>query len=357
MIYAYKQLPHRIDGFHQNIKYFFDQLFTHSPANYDEALLLRKAFIPMVNASPASLRGNLEKITIAFHNLSEEEQTDVMFAFIANDDIKTLCDSIDCIPIKFDELPDPVRDLLKTFFMMLWESYPQNALLEASCGTVQEHFNDFVSAAHQKARICPFCGLSKLKTSESINRDAYDHYIPKAFYPFISINFNNLFPICHECNSDEKKATDTLYNGATRRQVFYPLDATYQFDQLSITITPTQHYNPTNFKTLLYDINWTYTISLAGNADPRLTAWDEIFHIKRRYRENVLVYQTEWYEEIVTRFKREKAKGTSFNKFRDEIIEDAEFQKIIAPFGVLRHSYFNFLFSIQDFEAKLNAII
>ena len=354
MIYAYKHLPNRIENFHANIVHFFEQLFANDLAAYDENVLFQAPFIPIVNRSRDSLKNNLSAITVAYHVLSGAEKLQVQQAFTANANIENLCKDITALPVKYNALPVGIRELLKTFLTKLWDDFPLNDLLEADCGTVQEHFNSFVAATHQQALVCPFCGLNKLKTSESINRDAYDHYIPKGFYPFISINFKNLFPICHECNSDEKKTIDTLYNGTARRQVFYPLDITYQTDQLSITVTPKQQYNPINFKTLLYDIDWTYTITLAGKADPRLKSWDEIFHIKRRYTENVLRYQTEWYEEVIMKFKREKAKGTSFNNFMTEIIEDAEYMKLIAPFGMLRYSYFNFLFSIQDIEIKLN---
>lgn len=357
MIYAYRHLAHRIENFNANIAHFFEQLFANDLAAYDENVLLQAAFIPIVNRSRVSLKDNLVAITLAYHALSANEKLEVQQAFQLNSNIQNLCNDTTALPVKFDALPNAIRGLLKDFLTMLWEDFPQNALLEASCGTVQEHFVAFVSSAHQQALVCPFCGLNKLKTSESINRDAYDHYIPKAFYPFISINFQNLFPICHECNSDEKKATDTLYNGAARRQVFFPFDTTYQPAQLSISVTPTEAYNPTNFKTLLYDITWHYTLLLAGNPDPRLTSWDEIFHIKRRYTENVLRYQTEWYDELIMRYKRELNKGTSFNDFMTEIVEDAEYQKLISPFGILRHSYFTFLFSIPDFETKLNETI
>lgn len=357
MIYAYRHLTHRIETFHANIAYFFEQLFANDLAAYDENVLLQPAFIPIVNRSRVTLKNNLSAITVAYHALSDDEKLQVQQAFAANATIENLCGDVTALPVKYDGLPIGIRDLLKTFLTKLWDDFPLNDLLEAACGTVQEHFNSFVAAAHQQALVCPFCGLNKLKTSESINRDAYDHYIPKAFYPFISINFQNLFPICHECNSDEKKATDTLYNGAIRRQVFFPLDTTYQPSQLMVAVTPTEAYNPTNFKTLLYDITWHYTLTLAGNPDPRLTSWDEIFNIKRRYTENVLRYQTEWYDELIMRYKRELNKGTSFNDFMTEILEDAEYQKLISPFGILRHSYFNFLFSIPDFETKLNETI
>ena len=331
--------------------------FLSNLAVYDENVLLKAAFIPIVNRSRVSLRDNLIAITTAYHDLLPAEKTQVQQAFSVNSNVRDLCNNTALNPVKFDALPNTMQVLLKGFLTMLWEDFPQNLLLEADCGTVQEHFNSFVSGTHQQALVCPFCGLNKLKTSESINRDAYDHYIPKAFYPFISINFQNLFPICHECNSDEKKATDTLYHGAVRRQVFYPFATTYNPDQLSISVVPTQNYNPVNLKTLLYDIDWYYSLALNGNGDIRLASWDDIFHIKRRYRENVLVYQTEWYEEILLRYKRELAKGTSFQNFKDEIIDDANYMKRIAPLGMLRLSYFEFLFSLQDIETKMNETI
>ena len=57
------------------------------------------------------------------------------------------------------------------------------------------------------------------------------------------------------------------------------------------------------------------------------------------------------------RYRREKVKGTSFNDFSTEMIEDAEYQKLISPLGVLRHVYFSFLFSVPDLENKLDATI
>jgi 5-methylcytosine-specific restriction endonuclease McrA len=357
MIYAYKHLVHRIEDFHSNIAYFFEQLFVTNPPAYDETILFRPTFVPIVNRSRVSLRDNLRAITQAYYALTPAEKLEVQRAFQANSNVQQLCSDTTTIPVKFEGIPASIRTLLKDFLTMLWETYPQNELLENACGTVQEHFTAFVSSTHQQALICPFCGLNKLKTSESVNRDAYDHYIPKAFYPFISINFQNLFPICHECNSDEKKTTDTLYNGGVRRPVFFPLDITYDNSQLWVKVVPEQTYNPDNLKTLLYDISWHYEIMLSGNSDPRLTAWDEIFHIKRRYKENILVYQNEWYAEVVRRYRRESAKGTPFKDFRDEIISDAEYMKLISPFGLLRLSYFHFLFSIQDIEVKLGKSI
>lgn len=353
MIYAYKHLKHRIEDFHINIAYFFEQLFTHDPAAYDESTLLKSEFIPIVNRSPSTLRSNLEKITIDYHALKDPEKQKIKEAFTANSDIRILCEDVNILPVKYDALPEDIRETLKNFLTKLWEDYPLNQLLEAACGTVQEHFDAFVSETHQCALICPFCGLHGLKPSGSINRDAYDHYIPKALYPFISINFQNLFPICHECNSDEKKATDTLYEAGVRRPVFFPFDETFQSSELLIAVTPEENYNQVSYKTLLSEIKWSYAITLSGKDDERIRSWDAVFRIKRRYKEKILRYQLEWYDEVVRLYRRERKKGTSFTNFKKEVIEETEYQKLISPLGILRHSYFQFLLASPDIESKL----
>lgn len=358
MIYTYKYLPHRIEGFHTNIVYFFEQLFANDLAVYDENILLLPVFIPIVNASKVRLRDNLELITRTYNLLTDAEKEQTKLAYSANLDIENLCSNVAQIPFKYEALPITIRKITKDFFTMLWEDYPQNKILENYYGTVQEHFNLFVSHTHQKALICPFCGLNKLKVSESINRDAYDHYVPKALYPFTSINFKNLSPMCHECNSDEKDDTDTLFeDNGTRRLVYFPFDEAYESDNLSIDVNPLEPYNPVTLKTLLYDINWNYSITINGISDIRIKAWDDIFHIKRRYRENILRYQIEWFAELTMKYKRFLGNGIDFDEFKRDLVEDLEFQKYISPLGSLKLTYFKFIFSVIDIETKLSILI
>ena len=357
MIYTYKYLPYSIEGFHKEIAYFFEQLFKHAPKNFDEKILLNNDFMKLVNKSPVSLKSNLTAITEKYFLLKTSEKEVIKTAFYSNCQVQKLCKDLKLDAIKFDKIKnEDFRKLLKDFLTMLWEDYPQNNLIEKKFGTVLNHFTAFVNPVHQRALICPFCGLNKLKPFGSINRNAYDHFIPKAMYPFVSINFQNLFPICHECNSDEKKDNDTLYLKKKRRKVLHPYDVKYNSGNLSIVIIPKEKYNAKNLKTLLTDINWEYAIKLAGKTDARLTTWDDIFKIKRRYTENIKIYQTQWFEELQIRYKRELSKGTNFKAFKNEMKEDSSFMIEISPLGILRYVYFNFLFSIPAFESKLSAV-
>lgn len=355
MIYAYRHLPHKIEGLNTEIEYFFNKLFENNLETYDDKILLTEEFIITITTSQ-KFKTYLKEITETYFKLDDTDKQTLKDAFKNNLPIEMLCSDPACAsPIKFAAIKNEAfRKLLKDFLTGLWEDYPIIDAIENKYGLVQDHFSDFIDSTHQKAYVCPFCGLHKLKPSGGIKRDAYDHYIPKAFYPFVSINYLNLFPICHECNSDEKKATDTLFDGNNRRRVFYPFDTTYQPNQLSIVVEPEEKYSSLNFKTLLQDIKWKYKFTYAGNDDPRLESWDKIFRVKGRYRENILHYQIEWFGQLCTKYKRELRKGTNFQDFKKEILDDAKDEIYSSPLGILRYVYFTFLFSIEDFEEKLS---
>lgn len=87
------------------------------------------------------------------------------------------------------------------------------AALRAKIGDIDDHYQTFVQT--NKAGKCPFCGINDLLGEYHSKREAYDHYLPKALYPFNSINFRNLVPACHHCNSSYKTSKDPAYTQKT----------------------------------------------------------------------------------------------------------------------------------------------
>ncbi|MDZ4727667.1 MAG: hypothetical protein SH817_16025 [Leptospira sp.] len=342
-----------------NISYFFEQLFKFNLEHFDESILLDSGnnFNQIVSLSPDVLKKSLKELTESYYKLSEYEKSKVKHAFISNKDIESICKDVKKAPVKYGELQDDFAELLKEFDKKLWVNYPHVDLLKSHCGTIQEHFDEFVSPKHQQALVCPFCGLHKLKPFGSIKRDSYDHYIPKSLYPFTSINFKNLFPMCNECNTDEKKATDTVYKNLVRRKVVYPFDTEYPFDQLRIYVIAREYYSPISLKTMLNDIQWDLEIKIEGYDEEIFESWDEIFNIKRRFSENLLRYQSEWTGELMIKYKIECKKGTCFKSFETELMEIAEYQKLNSPLGILKYSYFLFLFTVPDFEKIISESI
>lgn len=361
MIYTYTYMPHRIDGFHSEIAHFFEELFNNNPLNYSEALLT-KDFTEAIKASGKFI-GYLESIVVAYNKLDAKVKGEVTNAFANNSDIKNLCNDITCnAPIKYSEISNgDFRDLLKEFFNYLWRVYPFVDAVENKYGTKQEHFNAFIKQPNQIGKVCPFCGIHGLKppsdSDDEKNRNAYDHFLAKGLYPFVSINFENLGPVCHECNSDEKGEYDILYNGVDRALFRYPYDVSYKKEDLMVTIAPKEQHNKNNFKTLLNDIDWDIAITLAGNDDPSLNSWSNAFNIKTRYKKYLKTHQLNWFETFVlSRYKSDKEDGISFQRFKEKLLKEAKSQIEFSPLGILRYVYFNFILSMPEIENKIIAL-
>jgi len=324
---------------------------------YDEKKLLNKQFAKIINDS-GKLVGQMKEIVNQYHLLSPSDKQVVTNALVNNNKIESLCkNSIGFTPIKYNQISNnKFRVLLKDFLTSLWEEYYFVNSIKDNFGTVQEHFKFFKE--NQNAKVCPFCGLYPLKPAKSIYRNDYDHYLPKAMYPFVSINYQNLYPICDECNCDEKKTTDTLYRGNIRREVFFPFDKAYKPEELLVSIKVNSKYDKQTLKTLLDEIDWEFAIELAGKNDPRLISWDEVFHIKRRYREYLIDFQKTWFQDFVLkRYKEDMADGLSFNRYKVKLISDSKDQIKDNPLSILRYVYFNFIFSITDIELRLKEVI
>jgi hypothetical protein len=78
--------------------------------------------------------------------------------------------------------------------------------------------------ANPRLKVCPGCDgppphINKQKWDIEVvdDDDEYqgeaevDHFFPKALYPFLSIHFMNLVPLCPDCNLKAKKAQDPLH--------------------------------------------------------------------------------------------------------------------------------------------------
>lgn len=360
MIYTYTYLSHRIEGFHKKISCFFRKLFETDAADFDEEILCEKDFIPMVNASAKRLKEKMKTICIKYHALSDEEKKTVRKAFEVNSHIREICEDKKCHPIKYDEISETIREDLKDFCMMLWKEYPQNQEISRTFGTIQEHFNHFKQLRENHRMVCPFCGIQVLKPptdeDEDKNRDAYDHIAPEALYPFVSVNFENLVPTCHACNSDEKHQIDTFYRSdGQRRQVLYPYDSSYHPEELSVEITPQESYHGGTFHTLLKDIDWDIAIRMTGKEEEFLTTWDEVYHIKERYKRCLKTYQEEWFGYIIEDYKEGIKDGRSWEEIKNGILERTK-RFILRPLGILEYVYVRYVLALDSLEKYLKTM-
>ena len=131
---------------------------------------------------------------------------------------------------------------------------------------------------------CPFCGITDMLGVYHSKREAYDHYLPKGIYPFNSINFRNLVPACHYCNSSYKTSKDVAFTPKDpvgrnqRRKVFYPYATSSCKCQIEITIdlnTPDIEYLAPS------DVQLTF-----GSTATReeVDTWKDVYGIEERYK-------------------------------------------------------------------------
>lgn len=195
-----------------------------------------------------------------------------------NNDIQSLCA---CDPDKQPATYADIRALnanleenLKEFCTNLFTKVIALNAVTSRIGKIDDHYDEFVSVNECK---CPYCGYGDIKGINHTRREAYDHFLPKSIYPFNSVNFRNLAPMCHECNSSYKLQQDPIRQpGGTRRKAFYsyaeaPPGTTVRmtFDTKDI-----QHLKPNEIDMQL----------AAAGREEEVETWKAVFGIEERYK-------------------------------------------------------------------------
>ena len=146
--------------------------------------------------------------------------------------------------------------------------------------SLERHYNNIVGNQSR----CPACGISqRLLTKHSKFRCAFDHYLPKGIYPFVSVNFFNLVPTCDICNGKYKTTKDTLFY-RTRKKAFYPYSQEPYDIQVSVVLHSSEIQNLSP-----YDIEMQF--SSVGHKDgveydyqEEVNNWRRIYGIDEQYK-------------------------------------------------------------------------
>jgi hypothetical protein len=235
MLFAYTYVPHAMEKMQAFIDFIFFEVWCKAPGNGGfrlelfnpnaELKELMEAFYYGDTQGGDFFYGHVERIYGLFAPLTPAQIDQLRQWYQANNDIEKVCANDPAVQIaRYADIaaihPD-LSEQLASFFKGL---YSQQLLglkaLRNKIGEIDQHYQAFIQA--NTTGKCPFCGLGDLKGAHHTRREAYDHYLPKALYPFNSINFRNLAPACHECNSTYKLSKDPAHNAAGRRKAFYP---------------------------------------------------------------------------------------------------------------------------------------
>ncbi|KVS50180.1 hypothetical protein WK39_29725 [Burkholderia cepacia] len=241
MLFPYVYVPHRMEKMQAFIDFIFFEVWCNASngapfgldlfAAYPELHEVMQLFFYSDTKGADFFYGHVERIYGLFTALSPAEVWQFQQWYRGNNDVAKVCaKDVTNALVRYAEIEGVYPELtvqLASFFKGL---YSQSLLglvaLKDKIGDIDDHYLAFMQA--NSAGKCPFCGINDLLGEYHSKREAYDHYLPKALYPFNSINFRNLVPACHQCNSSYKTSKDVAHapkdpaGNVRRRKFFYP---------------------------------------------------------------------------------------------------------------------------------------
>lgn len=260
----------------------------------------------------SQLKIEIERIYQIFKGLPQNVRNEVRNAFIVNNDIESLCNGTN--PVYLSTLPSVVENDIKPLFKWCYETLLERNLV---AGDKMAYYKELIKHPNNDFGVCPCCGLIDIESPESIRREAYDHYLPKATYPFASVNFKNLVPLCYKCNSDRKSTKNPIEED---RVAFFPFST--EEHNIEINLNYTADINKENKELKFTDLK----INLNGQAD-KIETWDWLFDIATRYEDRIKTFSKQFLKEIKRRHERFQKNDNLWTYLNtlDELIEDYEF--------------------------------
>ncbi len=310
MLFAYTYVPHAMEKMQEFIDFIFFEVWCKAPIGlafsldlFENEADLREVLSTFGFTANAPERGkqfykDIKAIYELFAPLSSPQIDQLKQWYQGNNDIEKVCANDSTIQIiRYTEIAAIHFDLseqLASFFKGLYSQQLLDlAALRKKIGRIDEHYKIFMQANNSGK--CPFCGLNNIKGEYHTRREAYDHYLPKALYPFNSINFCNLVPACHECNSTYKLSKDPAHNAIGRRKAFYP----YANGAFGIEITVDLN-NPDIDRMTPADIQLTFGPA-AVHAE--IETWKEVYGIDERYKAKCCTGGLYWLQRIIEEFE------------------------------------------------------
>ncbi|MBR9846389.1 MAG: hypothetical protein GYB35_09930 [Algicola sp.] len=283
MIKSYKYLISCHIMLHQHVMEFFDNI-EYQTGPFQNSFF-GPDFIDIVNRHPRIVKKPLKDIYNVLSRLNQPSRSALIQQIKDSNKVKEICEG-SIQPVRLDRNVSGTKKIFRDFFIKLYNQVLDgDAFREKYNTTLRNHFNDF-RQKNEETTICPTCGIGELKMKEAKTRDQYDHYLPKALYPFSSVNFENLVLSCKECNSTDVKGDNDTIAVSTGR-FFYPFDSNHSKLIFEYSID-TDNID-------CRKIEWTISITSPDAKVDEIQSWRDIYDIDDRYKGFVAGRIEKWY--------------------------------------------------------------
>jgi hypothetical protein len=275
--YKFVETAHR--QLHNNIIAFFNRI-EFETGNYSSTFFDADFYNQIVSHHKTILEKPLKQIFAIIKNWDQTKRSRFCQRIKESNDLKRICKR-ELAPLKLSDIDKEITDNvdIKKLFSDLYKQVLYGDNCKTSYGNMQDHFKLFKSPENDIFK-CPICGLLPQNSKEEKKED-YDHLLPYTIYPFSSVNFENLAPICVDCNSDYKKDKDVLDNEGKR--IFYYYDDTHRGIRIEAKLE--------NEK----ENSFSFSYTTIDDRKEEIGSWNQIFAITDRYEKRAKGKSDNWY--------------------------------------------------------------
>lgn len=293
MLFPYTYVPHQMEKMQSFIDFIFFAVWCkarnrgefglHLFAANAKLYAVIKKFHYSDTKSADFFNRSIQSIYYAFQKLPPRGIRQMRRWYKGNNDIERVCANDPRAHLaRYEDIAHAypeLEKLISVFFKGIYDRL-DIAVLKEHIGDIGSHYAEFVR--ENDASICPFCGINDLLGEYNSKREAYDHYLPKALYPFNSINFRNLVPACHHCNSSYKTSKDPAYTPkdparvVRRRAAFYPYRKAAQSIELQVALRHSDFSKLTPA-----DISLQFG---PASISQEIDTWKDMYGIEERYK-------------------------------------------------------------------------
>ncbi|MEZ7516079.1 hypothetical protein [Flavobacterium frigidarium] len=337
LVYKY----HQISKFQSFINYLFLEVVFNNDVlekndSYSNDLLIDKYKNILNNVSNEHVYDSLVIIYNICKYLKKVEIKLLRRAVHNNNKIELLCSGKET-PITYREINKIDNDLsieLKKIFGRLYKYVINLQPVYSKYGKKDEFYKLIIDTE----TVCHCCGVGTMLNIYQGPVGALDHYFPINHYPFTSINFVNLMPICDICNSKYKTQKDTLFLFKTktkfgikrtsirRYKAFFPYSNEYELINVSVQINNNDLNNLSE-----NDISIDY---LLENKDEEILNWERLFKVSETHKANLLGNESREY--INQQFDIINGLGVDFNTYFNLINNNLFYDKNFIRLPYLR---------------------
>lgn len=293
MLFPYQYVSHKLNRMQSFINFIFFEVWCKAPKSgafrldlFDGNPDLKEVMTTFYYSDKKNAQffsGHIERIYGLFAQLSRSDIRKFRKWYRGNNNIKMICANVSAIRLaRYTDIPikhEALTKQLAEFFKGLYDHLDVE-VLKMKIGSIDDHYKTFMG--ENTAGKCPFCGLSDMLGEYHSRREAYDHYLPKTLYPFNSVNFFNLVPACHYCNSSYKTSKDPAFTpkdparAVHRRKIFYPYAKPgYNIEvKINLNTSDIDRLEPSNIQ---------LSFGPPG-LNEEIDTWKDVYGIEERYK-------------------------------------------------------------------------